>query len=171
MNKDIIGYHGTNKKAADSIIKNQIFNKSTKKNEWLGEGVYFYELLEKAQWWSEKKHSPTIIEATISVSEDKLLNLDKPSEEDKLAEFIKFIDKSEKQFIFSSDKTERRCQIITMYMQYIDYNVVIGTFVSTNKKYKNELDEIGYIRTERQICVHDTSCIVYNNLRVVVEEE
>ena len=91
LNIEIKGYHGTTKSAANLIIKNSTFNKSSKVNEWLGHGVYFYELIEKAQWWSKNKNEPVIIEAPISVQEDKLVNLDKPSEEDKFGSFIQSI--------------------------------------------------------------------------------
>ncbi|HCW8851562.1 TPA: hypothetical protein OYK20_002598, partial [Staphylococcus aureus] len=108
MNIEIKGYHGTTKSAANLIIKNSTFNKSSKVNEWLGHGVYFYELIEKAQWWSKNKNEPVIIEAPISVQEDKLVNLDKPSEEDKFGSFIQSIEK-QGGFVFSSDKIIRRC--------------------------------------------------------------
>ncbi|HDC6100216.1 TPA: hypothetical protein O8437_000915 [Staphylococcus aureus] len=166
MNIEIKGYHGTTKSAANLIIKNSTFNKSSKVNEWLGHGVYFYELIEKAQWWSKNKNEPVIIEAPISVQEDKLVNLDKPSEEDKFGSFIQSIGK-QGGFVFSSDKIIRRCQITTMYMQYVEAKVIMATLPSTNKKYKEEFSRIGYERTEKQICVHDTTCIVYNKLRVV----
>ena len=89
-NKRLSRYY---KSAANLIIKNSTFNKSSKVNEWLGHGVYFYELIEKAQWWSKNKNEPVIIEAPISVQEDKLVNLDKPSEEDKFGSFIQSIEK------------------------------------------------------------------------------
>ncbi|UXV47990.1 hypothetical protein MUA24_02070 [Staphylococcus aureus] len=167
MEQKIIGYHGTSEKAALNIIKTRQFKKSDKKNEWLGKGVYFYELLEKAQWWCQKKSNPTIIEANILVSSEKLLNLDNTPELDQLARFIKEMNESDHQFVFSEDKTERRCQLLNIYMEYYGYHVIIGTFVSTNKKYKKELNEIGYTRTEKQICVHNTDCIVYNELKVI----
>ncbi|QPT00137.1 hypothetical protein I6G41_03495 [Staphylococcus equorum] len=166
MNIEILGYHGTTQKAANLIMENSSFNKSSKKNEWLGHGVYFYDLFEKAQWWCENKNEPVIIETPISVQENKLVNLDKPSEEDKFGEFIRFMERQEG-FVFDSNETIRRCQMMTVYMQYVEAQVIIGTLLSTNKKYKNEFKRIGYARTEKQICVHDTACIVYNKLRVV----
>lgn len=37
------GYHGTDIKGAESILKSQTFIPSTKEEEWLGRGVYFFE--------------------------------------------------------------------------------------------------------------------------------
>lgn len=170
MNIEILGYHGTTRKAASSIIENNNFKKSIKKNEWLGHGVYFYELYEKAKWWAsqiEKDEEQAIIKSNILVPERYYLNLDKPSEEDKLAEFIQFIEKSGKKFIVSGDEIEKRCKFMNLYMKHGGFKVIAATFVSTNRRYKKYLDSIGYVRTEKQICVHDMDCIVYNELEVM----
>ncbi|GGB85311.1 hypothetical protein [Staphylococcus nepalensis] len=167
MNIEILGYHGTTQNSALNIIENNNFKKSTKKNEWLGHGVYFYELYEKAEWWGSRNEKPAIIKSNILVPEKYYINLDKPSEEDKLAEFIKFVERSGKKFIVSGDKIEKRCKLMNLYMKYGDFKVISATFPSTNKNYKNHLDSIGYVRTEKQICVHDTECIVYNELEVM----
>lgn len=53
-----------------------------------------------------------------------------------------------------------------MYMQYVEAKVIMATLPSTNKNIKKSLVELD-MRTEKQICVHDTTCIVYNKLRVV----
>ncbi|MEJ7541788.1 hypothetical protein [Staphylococcus intermedius] len=166
MKIKIVGYHGTTQESANSIIKESSFKKSTKSNEWLGHGVYFYELLEKAQWWCKGKVNPTIIETLILVDEDKLINLDRPSEEDKLGEFISVMDK-EGRFVFDKDKAKRRCQIMNMYMLYVEAQVITATLISTNKKFKDMFMDMGYVRTVKQICVFDTNCIVYNELRIV----
>lgn len=38
-----IGYHGTTAESAKSILADNHFNPSTKMDEWLGDGVYFFE--------------------------------------------------------------------------------------------------------------------------------
>lgn len=172
MDIKILGYHGTTQDSASSIIENNNFKKSTKKNEWLGHGVYFYELYEKAEWWASqieknKEKAQAIIKSNILVPEKYYLNLDKPSEEDKLAKFIKFIEESGKKFIVPGDEIEKRCKVMNLYMKHGDFKVITATFTSTNKRHKEYLDSIGYVRTEKQICVHDTDCIVYNELEVM----
>ncbi|UXR73366.1 hypothetical protein MUA48_08300 [Staphylococcus sp. IVB6238] len=87
MNVNLIGYHGTSREAANLITQNKCFKKSKKEDEWLGHGVYFYELIEKAKWWSEKKKDPVVIETPITVSEEKFINFDLPSAEDELGNF------------------------------------------------------------------------------------
>lgn len=167
MDIELIGYHGTTQDNSLSIIRNKNFKKSIKNNEWLGHGVYFYELYEKAEWWARFKKKPAVIKTKILVPEKSYINLDKPSEEDKLAEFIKSIETSGKKFIVSGDINEFRCQILNLYMKYEGCKVISATLPSTNKKYKRQLESIGYPRTEKQICVRDTKCIVYNELEVM----
>lgn len=171
LNIELIGYHGTSKIAADSILASRKFHFSNKNNEWLGQGIYFYELIEKARWWSNKKENPTILKTKISVSEEKYVNFDVPEEEDKLAKFIEYAQKNLIVKGFSVNKNQRRCEIFTLYARYNQLKVVSATFDSTNKKYKAQLDSIGYKRTEKQICVYDNDCISYNEIEVISEEE
>ncbi|WP_239774584.1 hypothetical protein [Mammaliicoccus sp. N-M50] len=166
MNIEILGYHGTTRDSASSIILNN-FEKSDKNNEWLGHGVYFYELYEKAEWWGSRKEEPAIIKSNIIVPAKHYINLDKPSEEDKLGEFIRFIENSDEKLMSSGDEIVKRCKLMNLYMRYGDFKVISATFISTNRKYKQYLDSIGYVRTEKQICVHDTECIVYNEIEVM----
>ncbi len=162
----MIGYHGTDRSAAINITKTQNFKISNKKNEWLGKGVYFYELLEKASWWASNNKDSVVLKTPINVEHDKLVDLDLPSEEDKFGKFIREMEKSGT-YIFDKDEVRRRCQLINIYMEYIDSHVTVATLPSTNPKYKNEFNQIGYIRTEKQICVHNTDCIVYNEIEEI----
>ncbi|MGV3043499.1 hypothetical protein [Staphylococcus rostri] len=167
MDITLLGYHGTTLDNALSIVRNSDFKKSNKDNEWLGHGVYFFELYEKAEWWVSKRNKPAIIETKILVPEKYYLDLDKPSEVDKLGEFIKFIEESGKKFTVKGDETQKRCAVINLYMQSCGFKVISATLLSTNKKYKKQLNSIGFHRSEKQICVHDTQCIVYNELEIV----
>ncbi|UXR71071.1 hypothetical protein [Staphylococcus sp. IVB6240] len=165
MNVNLIGYHGTSREAANLITQNKCFKKSKKEDEWLGHGVYFYELIEKAKWWSEKKKDPVVIETPITVSEEKFINFDLPSAEDELGNFIIEIQKDDA-FLFSDYEMERRCQTFNMYAGTMGAQVAKATFQSTNKLHKKQFKKIGYIRTEVQICVYDTDCISYNGLKI-----
>lgn len=163
----IIGYHGTNNSAAQNIISTKCFNYSTKKNEWLGRGIYFYELHSKANWWAKKyKENGTVLKCEINVNDEDLFNLDIPESENLI---IDFADELSKQgsFEFSSDEIIRRCQLLELFREYNGHKVTIYTFLSTNKFKKEELDYFGFTRTEKQFCVHDNECIGYNNIEVL----
>ena len=45
------GYHGTTRTNAEKILQEQRFINSTKANEWLGDGVYFFAYRSDAEWW------------------------------------------------------------------------------------------------------------------------
>lgn len=170
MNIEILGYHGTTHKAANLIIENSSFNKSLKKSEWLGHGVYFFEKYTKAEWWAKqqrKKGKPAVITSKIAVSEEDFLDLDLPEEEDELVSFVRHIENSGSTITFPSDKIEKRCAVINMYMKIREYKVIMKSFNSTNSKGKDILDSIGLSRIEKQICVHNTNCIVSNELSVL----
>ncbi|MEB7719723.1 hypothetical protein [Staphylococcus xylosus] len=162
----IIGYHGTSYKAASNIVSNRSFNYSTKSNEWLGRGIYFYELQSKANWWAKKKTNGRVLECEINVDDDKLLNLDIPENENLIMNFADELSKIG-DITFSSDKIIRRCQLLNLFQVENEHKVTIYTFPSTNSYKKNELDYFGLNRTERQICVHDKACINYNNIKTL----
>ncbi|UBV35747.1 hypothetical protein JGY90_05690 [Staphylococcus xylosus] len=176
MNIEILGYHGTTQKAANLIIENSSFNKSFKKNEWLGHGVYFFEKYPKAEWWARqqrkkgkpgKKEKPAVITSKIAVSEEDFLDLDLPEEEDELVSFVRHIENSGSTITFPSNKIEKRCAVINMYMKIRKYKVIMKSFNSTNSNGKDILDSMGLSRIEKQICVHNTNCIVSNELSVL----
>lgn len=70
------GYHGTNEAAGDTIIKTQHIIPSTKLDEWLGEGGYFFWDKEDAQWWCNtvRKYDPPFIIGA-EIESDNVLDL------------------------------------------------------------------------------------------------
>lgn len=162
MNVELIGYHGTSKDKAKSITKMKLFNKSTKNNEWLGHGIYFYELFEKAEWWSKNryKNNDCVLESKIIVDKSHYCNLDIPEKEDELFNFIKELEENGNyDYLFRGDTNKRRCDLFNLYSTYKDIHVLGATLLSTNKKGKNELSNFGYQRTEKQYCVYNEDCI------------
>ncbi|WP_353462665.1 hypothetical protein PYH58_11715 [Mammaliicoccus sciuri] len=162
----IIGYHGTSCKAANNILSQKSFNFSTKNNEWLGRGIYFYELQSKANWWAKRKTNGRVLKCVINVDDEELFNLDIPENENLIMNFADEL--TDKGIVtFSSDKIERRRELLDLFQAENEHKVTIYTFPSTNKFKKDELDYFGLKRTERQICVHDKSCIEYNNIEIL----
>ena len=49
--KEYIGFHGTNINSAEKILKENRFRPSTKPDEWLGKGIYFFADPQDAMWW------------------------------------------------------------------------------------------------------------------------
>lgn len=50
-----VGYHGTERKNADSIIKTKKMNFSSGYDEWLGRGIYFFGDIADAKWWCKNR--------------------------------------------------------------------------------------------------------------------
>ncbi len=56
-NRTIVGYHRTSKTRAEQIVRNQSFNPSKDRDDWLGHGMYFWEHAPtQAWWWAKRKH-------------------------------------------------------------------------------------------------------------------
>lgn len=105
--QEIIGFHGTTKKSANIIIKDnfKINEPKNTDNHWLGHGVYFFEVHELATWWAQtkvnarnkkynRKDSAAVLKCKILG--DNILNLDNPFE---LMRFIEFCRNDEKKLI------------------------------------------------------------------------
>lgn len=80
----IKAYHGTTESNAAKILATKHFKPSTKRNEWLGAGVYFFAYKRHAQWWTEANRyagkNTCILAATLAYTEEQLLDLDDPNQ-------------------------------------------------------------------------------------------
>lgn len=89
----IIGYHGTTLKRAKAILHDQKFLDSTKENEWLGKGVYFFEYDSHAKWWITtpryEKVETRILQATLEYTDSQLIDLDDPSQMEMLDDIMR----------------------------------------------------------------------------------
>lgn len=79
---EYVGYHGTDLKCAESIIKSSFRCKISTKH-WLGNGIYFFKDKQLAVWWTTKPSqkfgndidNPAIIKAIIHCEDDKVCNM------------------------------------------------------------------------------------------------
>lgn len=173
-----VGYHGTVKPYANSIIENQHFNESIKPNEWLGHGVYFWDNSETAIWWAKiqeqrKKEKSVVLAANLSYKEFELLNLDKVNEAKKLNEFYKqFIMQLESEgklgIDFSSREDKRRCFTIELYKKFHpEIKIIAYTFDVVPKT--GEATRLLFIGKQKQYCVVDHAII--SDIREYREKE
>ena len=160
-----IGYHTTYIIYKDSILKDG-FNTSNKNNEWLGEGVYFWDSEENAFWWKKKSK---MIKKCIFVCDLKcqLSNyLDLDTQMDKFESYLKkylkesYKTKSVKPKFNNADECRKFfCDIYCAHN-----NICILSFTFEHDK----MNEFGFkIGTDkrRQICVRDTNCISISNVK------
>lgn len=81
-------YHGTNSEAARSILSEHHFRPSESDTEWIGHGIYFFldddpDAYKHAFEWAKhirKYDTPEVLEATISVDNEDVLDLRDPAQ-------------------------------------------------------------------------------------------
>ena len=181
MNEKMTGYHGTKKELVESICTNNFNVDPDINNElFLGFGIYFFYFCDDAIDWNIKRFMKefsclpqwsilldkfSVIESTIEVSKDDILDLD---EKDKLYKFELLIEKikgklsTKSDFIRSKNKT---AAIINMMYKrnMINKKVISKTFIEQiNTKYLNGLKN--YPR--KMFCVKDRSIILENKEKI-----
>lgn len=192
----IDGYHGTSSDNKQSIISLGLDPDKVKVrfDHWLGQGVYFFDDIDKAKWWSrsiaaKKSKGAVVFKSKIRERRNKVLDLDQVEDLDAfLTECINLIHETEnlkldKVPIFTDQNV--RAFWFDYYKRTHDITVIIATF---NKPYagytfrRSKDDRIVQMRflktlglgfSERQICVseksviHDTH-IVYDDSEEVI---
>ena len=164
-------YHGTLKERTFKILKNE-FYRSTKKTEWLGHGVYFFEDLNYAQAWAYQEggktdpaKEPAVLSATIQCEDNEFFDLD-------IAENMKKLEAMRKLFSQKSDlghaiigPQELRCAACNLYKKLNGIKIFAYSFpkVTTNV--------VGFPvnSPQRQFCVDDVANIC--NVTIIPMEE
>lgn len=168
----LTGFHVTDKSNVGSIMANGFtYNKNTK--HWLGNGIYFFDQINLAEWWSNKSNKlnygkikePAILEVFIEDEDNHIADLRKFEVynffNDKYTEYKKAI--LNKRYQDSVNEDEIRCAFFEWIKSKADINIVIAVFyknsfneiLTTN----NELKNIGIKFPEVQICVYNNKVI------------
>lgn len=165
-------YHGTSLEHATKICKssNKIdFKISCGENEWLGNGVYFFENEQDARDWSVKVRKFKkigIISAMITADEKKVLNLISNDEHIKL--FTNTLNKLKQKSEKYKDKninTNYTTLAIKILIEKIKYDVIKAMF-KPDKRLKETIQDIpdNMLIGRMQICVINTTCIANCNI-------
>lgn len=174
-------FHGTSNDNCEIIKSTKKFTYKNRTNHWLGQGVYFFvEDFDKAKWFVKVSRSPylkdkkkCIIEVSIKVAKEKLLNLDTEQGRKNLSDFKNELIKKKILMIGSraiESNSELRCLIIDAYINYFNVDAVKYTFSDDKIIYKNlnandsEYDRIQ--NTGTQINVVNQSVINFDNMVV-----
>ena len=159
------GYHGTIQPYADSILSSKKFEISSKPNEWLGYGVYFFLHYEEADWWAKGQASrlfskKAILMAELEYKDENFLNLD-------LFQNARDVNRTFKQFLETlkaegmvapafRSKGESRCFAIELYKsKHPEVKVIAYTFDAPGKISPKDV----FIPRQLQYCVVDDSVI------------
>ena len=160
----LVGYHGTTQDNASSILAENLFRKSKRKNDWLGTGIYFFEHKAHAIWWTTHSRfngkETAIIEVLLEFIDNQLLDLDDPAQLQELDNLVRlYFEKANHSEPttkpnFASD-AERWCFACNLIKQADPTIAIIRyTFPVGKRNYFS-----GFSPTQRQICVSDDSVI------------
>ena len=155
------GYHATRTENANKILKEKHFEPSTKENEWLGTGVYFFKYLGHAYWWASvgvnRKKETSILKATLEYNNSQLLDLDDPDRLSQLEAIVKAavkrLNDSNKNVAAMQHKSvelSKKWNFACNLIRSIDSDIGIITYTfptKDNKQYS------GFQTTQKQICV------------------
>jgi hypothetical protein len=160
------GFHTTTSNNARKITFDNKFKPSTKTNEWLGEGIYFWLTYEDAMYWFEKSNTfineMCIISVNLTLDENKILDLDIPDNMNILVEFVntytnEMLKISKKSPKFKSIE-EKRCFYCNLYKRKYSLDAIIFTF-------SQEYNSVGFTVKRKQVCVHNPETIAIETLK------
>lgn len=177
-------YHGTDQSVAQDILRKG-FQCKENKEHWLGEGIYFYTDKSLAEWWTTNpttKHGmeikkPAIIECTIEVDDDKVLDLRS------LKGYEKYVDLYNsffRQWAFHSKPNEEvkfkqlRCAFFNYLLLMFDVEMIIAPFVLPDQPYMPQYFNEQYannmhiLYTEIQVCVAEEKQHIIKNKNVIL---
>ena len=162
-----IGYHGTSKPNAASILSDG-FLPSTKDNEWLGNGIYFFSSIETAMYWADRQYSnnSAVLQSNLCASREEHLNLSIPADFHKyydfIQEYIKELKDQGAPLPVFKDKNGKvgerieRCFWCNLYAR--THSIKLISFIFPQIQSGNTFG-IPNLLYNRQICVFDQSAI------------
>jgi hypothetical protein len=180
---NIEGFHGTNIKNVEAIIKDG-FISSHRKDHWLGQGIYFYDNFGLALWWIKKKlkssygHKCGVLRVSLGCTSDRFLDLDTTTG---MNYFLREVDKiltneiTDLKFKFATDEDSsirNLCFALDLLKEMRDIKLVARTFPSKSpeptyasesiKRFeeKNFILPLNFNYLERQICASSNEVIV-----------
>ncbi|MBQ7133614.1 MAG: hypothetical protein IJO20_03870 [Ruminococcus sp.] len=166
-------YHGTDQGVVDNILRSG-FRCKPNKEHWLGEGIYFYTDRSLAEWWTTnptKKHgieitNPAIIECTIKVDDDRILNLCTLTHYEK---YVDIYNSFFRQWAYQSQPDaevnfkQLRCAFFDYLHMLFKVDVIVAPFILPDQPYippcHNEryANNMHIMYAEIQVCVRESA--------------
>ncbi|KGF03410.1 hypothetical protein [Anaerococcus lactolyticus] len=160
----IIGYHATSTFRAMNIKSRTDFKASESKEEWLGKGVYFWDELINAKWWSKVRkfyNHRRIFKCQLECNDIYFLDLDKTEDctiyKNFINKFESYVDKLSYElkersidYKFKSEK-EIRCFYLDAFKELNKIKMIGRSFDVEGGIGADD----GIVLRRRQICVTD----------------
>ena len=171
--KSMLGYHGTTRVNAELIVAEQHIKASTRTNDWLGSGAYFFAYKDHAIWWiSHKRYTcvqTRILSADLEYTDNQMLDLDDPGQLRALDDIVKAaIELSEEAGEATSavlyTQKEKWCFACNLIRRVNpEIGIIMYTFRDSGDRriYKHS----AFYGNQRQICVSNPSIVT--NIKIV----
>ena len=169
---EIICYHATDSEFASKIV-NDKFVCRYNASHWLGNGIYFYQDVALAKWWTTNPskqfgctiNNPALVKCKISIDSNRVLDIRTLEGYNKyIEEFNNFFDiaykyrpKGNKKINFK----KFRCIFFDYLFEQNKYDLLIAPFSANNQPYlsrsgnKTFRENMHIIFTEEQICLSE----------------
>lgn len=154
----ITGYHGTTLEKAKKIIKEKKFYISNKNDEWLGNGIYFYEKYSDAARWESKENlrSDAVLHVIIEIDNDKYIDFDSDMGKELFARMMSII-KSQNIDIIENSAQQNQCSTMNyIWEKNKSLQAVFASFPTEPSIYPVMLQ---YRTLRREFCVRNNSFI------------
>ena len=179
-----IGYHGTKSDCAKNICQEKKFRPSHKSSEWLGKGIYFFkDDIIQAAIFAKYRHLENISVLSIDIETDNYIDMAITEDRNAVDLYLKKVLKCYKEkdgveyknLVDTHPELKRGLKdnssegiILDLMYEIEPYDLVICPFeVPGKKKHKLFRSKATHI----QVCVKDDSCIDYDSLRKVDNNE
>ncbi|MCD5406232.1 MAG: hypothetical protein LRZ99_00885 [Desulfotomaculum sp.] len=160
MNEVLLGFHGTTVANAEKILQEGRFKISADEDEWLGEGVYFFENdIKQAYYWCVKERnykSWAILKGDIKAEIIFDLTLT-----DHWEEFLKILKEIEKRYKKRKDGTPRKLLnfvVLNIIYKQKPYDVVRAVF-DVSEAETPTFKRTNIKPVQIQLCVRNHDCI------------
>jgi hypothetical protein len=165
------GYHGSTTVKCQDILKCNYFTESHKQDEWLGNGIYFFERNQwYAVWWARdcKNYNPYgVLEASINAEETRILDLTLPEKLEELDDIAEILSEKRRRSPSYANKIITDSMVINWLFNNIrKFDLAIGIFDDTHYQRRHIEYYRSRIRAHQiQLCVRDSNCI--SNIQLV----
>ena len=152
------GYHGTTISRGESILKNKYYFVSYKEDEWLGNGVYFFEkdIYQAVDFCTKARRYDDYIILKSKIEAEICIDLDRLETMTILDKIAKKINKRYKNLTNGRYTKLTNCEILEDLYRIKPYDLVKKTFVIQKR---DKIQNTNFLWVQVQMCVRNRDCI------------
>lgn len=168
--RTVIGFHGTTRETAESVVTGGNYKRSVKQDEWLGHGTYFWEYAPKQAWRWAKQHYSQKTEVAVLGSMIRLGNCFDLLDPDNAEVLIETKKQLENELGSKTPKNVRArkyldCAVFEKFYELMDeadasIDSARAVYVPTQSADRLWNSSWLYGETHLQLCVRNKKCIL-----------